>query len=144
MSLEIPAIADGNPFIKHNQLSRASVTIHHHKCMQTTLFHMQRGFEVEEPDVYQYKQRKTKAATVVDEDGGTGSKRHKNSADGDGNEADLAAKHGQRGERGNSSGKKRSKEEKRLLLGLDGDIERRAKANPSTTISKSVLKMFAS
>ena len=74
--------------------------------------------------------------------GGTG--KH---ASAEGIEADAVANHGQRSDRGSGGkglGKKRSREESRKLLGLDGDIDATVKAKPSTTISKSVLKMFAS
>ena len=102
---------------------------------------MQNGFEIQEPDVYQYKQRKTESATVVD--GPRRSAEHLGGSGMDGAQPGSAANDGQNSDRVKGS-KKKSREERRKLLGLDGDIEASVKAKPSTTISKDVLKMFAS
>jgi hypothetical protein len=111
--------------------------------------YVQKGFEIEEPDFPKYKQRATLAGTVVD---------GPNSASGEGpaedkggaNEMDQGgggeAYDGQSNDRIKKGAKKireRSVEEKRKLLGLDGNLDSSVKAKPSTNMSKDILKMFA-
>lgn len=115
---------------------------------------VQKGFEIEEPDFPQHKQRKVQSATVVGEQAGTQPDSQSDESD---HVIDFRPENGDElnYEPSSTKGKNKKKrhpdaflsshkvQQKRKLLGLDKDGAGGVKAKPSTSISKDVLKMFA-